>query len=77
MIRAREEDESALQGGAAGFNTGNREKLSSTQGGVAWVLAWMLLSFSLFLVSNPAAPLCSKKGIDCAAVVGAHLLQRL
>ena len=53
MIRAREEDESALQGGAAGFNTGNREKLSSTQAGVAWVL----LSFSLFLVSNPATPL--------------------
>ena len=39
-------------GGAAGFDTGNREKLSSTQATPAWVL----LSFSLFLVSNPAAP---------------------
>ena len=44
-----------VQGGAAGFDTGNREKLSSTQAGVAWVL----LSFSLFPVSNPAAPLCT------------------
>ena len=58
-----------LQGGASGFNTGNEEKLSSTQGisiyyttrstktTPAWQAAWLLLSFSLFPVSNPAAPL--------------------
>ena len=44
-----------LQGGAAGFDTGNREKLSSTQAGVARVL----LSFSLFPVFLPAAPPCT------------------
>ena len=47
-----------IQGWAAGFNTGNREELSSTQAGVAWVL----LSFSLFPVSNPSAPLLILNG---------------
>ena len=44
-----------IQSGAAGFDTGNGEKLSSTQP----TPAWLLLSFSLFPVSNPAAPLCT------------------
>ena len=36
------EGKTTLQGGAAGFDTGNTEKLSSTQA----TLAWVLLSFS-------------------------------
>ena len=43
--------QSCLQGGAAGFNTGNIGKLSSTRATPAWVL----LSSSLFWVSNPTA----------------------
>ena len=55
LFRIQNKTPSFVQGGAAGFNTGNRENLSSTQAGVAWVM----LSFSLFQASNPVAPLCT------------------
>ena len=54
------ENEVDIQSGAAGFDTGKGEKLRNTQAGVAWVL----LSFSLFPVSNPAAPLCTSVACD-------------
>ena len=50
----REVDLWLLQSGSVGFDTGNREKLSSTQ----TTLALVLLSFSLFPVSNATAPPC-------------------
>ena len=48
-----------LQGGAAGFDTGKGEKLSSSQAQQAMQAAWLLLSFSPFPVLNPAAPPCT------------------
>ena len=42
--------------GAAGFDTGKRETLSNSQADCLAGVAWVLLSFSLFPVSNPAAP---------------------
>ena len=51
---AARDAKSHVQRRATGFNTGNRGKLSSTQATPVWVL----LSFSLFPVLNPA-PACT------------------
>ena len=48
------EGDGRVQSGVAGFDTGNGEKLSSTQ----ITPAWVLLSFYVFPVLNPAAPPC-------------------
>ena len=45
--------------GAAGFGTGKGEKLSNSQAAHLAGVAWVLLSFSPFPVSNPAAPPCA------------------
>ena len=48
-----------VQSGAAGFYTGNGEKLSNSQAVCLFRVAhWELLSFSPFPVSNPATPPC-------------------
>ena len=49
---------SSVQSGAAGFVTGNGEKLSINKAVCLAGVAWVLLSFSPFPASNPVAPPC-------------------
>ena len=46
-----------MQGGAAGFDTGKGDKLSTCQAQSPRQAAWLLLSFFPFPVLIPAAPL--------------------